>query len=405
VAATMRLTRVALVTISLVAGLAAQASKQFVRPLPGQTPPYSLAVTAGGTVYVAGQLPTDDKGNVVAGDIAVQAKQVFDNLRAILQQAGTSLDNAVSATVMLQNASDFPALDQIYRQQFKGEPPARTTVIGNMVRPGALLEIQMTAVPNGVPRKAILPAGWMKPTSPYNYAIHAGDTLYMSGLVARNGRDNAQVQGDIGVQVKTIMDNAGEILKAAGMSYGDLATGRVALRDMEKFAPMNEVYRGYWEKDRPARVSCQVSPPGTFDVEITFMAIKGSAPREVIIPPRADGTPGQAGPNFSPAIKVGNRLFISGGTGATAANVGDMKAQTSETLTRFGPALKAAGFDYKDVVAADVFITDVQKFNEMNDGYRPFFPTDPPVRATLGVGRLAGATAVAEIMVTAVKER
>jgi 2-iminobutanoate/2-iminopropanoate deaminase len=405
VAATMRLTRVALVTISLVAGLAAQASKQFVRPLPGQTPPYSLAVTAGGTVYVAGQLPTDDKGNVVAGDIAVQAKQVFDNLRAILQQAGTSLDNAVSATVMLQNASDFPALDQIYRQQFKGEPPARTTVIGNMVRPGALLEIQVTAVPNGVPRKAILPAGWMKPTSPYNYAIHAGDTLYMSGLVARNGRDNAQVQGDIGVQVKTIMDNAGEILKAAGMSYGDLATGRVALRDMEKFAPMNEVYRGYWEKDRPARVSCQVSPPGTFDVEITFMAIKGSAPREVIIPPRADGTPGQAGPNFSPAIKVGNRLFISGGTGATAANVGDMKAQTSETLTRFGPALKAAGFDYKDVVAADVFITDVQKFNDMNDGYRPFFPTDPPVRATLGVGRLAGATAVAEIMVTAVKER
>jgi len=399
----MRVMRVALVTAWLIAGLAAQSGKQFVRPLPGQTPPYSLAVTAGGTVYVAGQLPTDDKGNVVTGDISVQAKQVFDNLRAILQQAGTSLDNAVSATVMLQNASDFPALDQIYRQQFKGEPPARTTVIGTMVRPGALLEIQVTAVPNGVARRAILPASWMKPTSPYNYAIHAGDTLYMSGLVARNGKDNSQVQGDIGVQVKTIMDNAGEILKAAGMSYGDLVTGRVALRDMEKFTPMNDVYRGYWEKDRPARVSCQVSPPGTFDVEITFMAIKGSSPREVIIPPRADGTPGQAGPNFSPAIKVGNRLFISGGIGATAANAGDMKAQTTETLTRFGPALKAAGFDYKDVVASDVFITDVQKFNDMNDGYRPFFPTDPPVRATLGVGRLAGATALAEIMVTAVK--
>ena len=88
---------------------------------------------------------------------------------------------------MLQNASDFPALDQIYRQQFKGDPPARTTIIGNMVRPGALLEIQVTAVPNGVPRKAILPAGWMKPTSPYSYAIHAGDTLYLSGLVSRNG--------------------------------------------------------------------------------------------------------------------------------------------------------------------------------------------------------------------------
>ena len=400
----MRVTRTAGFLICVVAaGLAAQSTKQFVRPAPGQTPPYSLAITAGGVIYVTGQVPTDDKSNLVAGDITVQAKQVFDNLRGILQQAGSSLDNAVTATLMLQNASDFPAVDQIYRQQFKGEPPARTTVIGNMVRPGALLGIQVTAVPNGVPRKAILPAGWMKPTSPYSYAIQAGDTLYLSGLVARNGKDNSQAQGDIGVQVKTIMDNAGEILKAAGMSYGDLVQGRVALRDMEKFAAMNEVYRGYWEKDRPARVSCQLSPPGTFDVEITFMAIKGSSPREVIIPPRPEGTPGQAGPNFSPAIKVGNRLFISGGTGSTQANAGDMKAQTTETLTRFSAALKAAGFDYKDVVASDVYITDVQKFNDMNEAYRPFFQTDPPVRATIGVGRLAGASALAEIMVTAVK--
>ena len=138
-------------------------------------------------------------------------------------------------------------------------------------------------------------------------------------------------------------------------------------------------------------------------MEITFTAIKGSAPREAIIPNRPDGTPGQAGPNFSPAIKVGNRLFISGGTGATAANAADMKAQTTETLTRFGAALKAAGFDYKDVVAADVYITDVQKFNDMNEAYRPFFQTDPPVRATLGVTRLASEPALAEIMLTAVK--
>jgi 2-iminobutanoate/2-iminopropanoate deaminase len=394
---------IVIVMVSLVAGLTAQSGKQFVRPLPGQTPPYSLGIKAGGAIYVAGQLPTDDKGNLVAGDITVQAKQVFDNLRAILKQSGSSIDNVVHATVMLENAADVPALDQLYRQQFKSEPPARTTVIGKMVRPGALLEIQVTAVPDGVERRAILPAGWTKPASPYSYAIKSGDTVYLSGLVSRSGKDNAQVQGDIATQVKTIMDNAGEILKAAGMSYGDLVSGHVALRDMKLFAPMNDAYRVYWEKDRPARVSCQVSPPGTFDVEITFVAIKASTPREAIIPARADGTPGQAGPNFSPAIRVGNRLFISGGIGSTDKNLGDMKAQTTETLTRFGPALKAAGFGYKDIVAADVYVTDVQKFNDMNEGYRPFFQTDPPVRATLGVTRLAGENALVEIMVTAVR--
>ncbi len=402
----MRMSRTAMIMLCLAAGLSAQsgsAGKQFVRPLPGQTPPYSLGIKAGGVIYAAGQLPTDDKGNLVQGDITAQAKQVFDNLRYVLGQAGSSLDNAVHATVMLQNAADFPALDQIYKQQFKGEPPARTTIIGNMVRAGALLEIQVTAVPNGAGRKVILPSGWMKPASPYNYAIQSGDTLYMSGLVSRSGKDNSQVQGDIATQVKTIMDNAGAILKAAGMSYGDLVAGRVALKDMKLFAPMNDAYRTYWEKDRPARVSCEVSPPGTFDVEITFVAIKGSSPREVIIPTRADGTPGTAGPNYSPAIKVGNRLFISGGTGTTDANKSDMKAQTTETLTRFGPALKAAGFDYKDVVAADVYVADVQKFNDMNEGYRPFFTTDPPVRATVGVRRLANENALAEIMLTAVR--
>ena len=399
----MNSARIVTATLCLAAMVSAQPAKQFVPPPAGQTPPYSLAITAGGVIYVAGQLPTDDKGALVTGDITVQTKQVFDNLRGILKQAGSTLDNAVSATVMLQNAADFATVDQIYREQFTGDPPARTTIIGSMVRPGALLEIQVTAVPNGVQRKAILPQGWMKPASPYSYAIRAGDTLYMSGLVARNGKDNSPVKGDIGTQVKTIMDNAGQILQAAGMSYGDLVTGRVALRDMKQFAPMNEVYRSYWEKDRPARVSCQAAPPGAFDVEITFVAIKGSSPREVIIPPRADGTPGQAGPNFSPAIRVGNRLFISGGTGSTEANAGNMKAQTTETLTRFGNALKAAGFDYKDVVAADVDVTDVQKFNEMNEGYRPFFPVNPPVRATVGVGRLANENALVEIMLTAVK--
>lgn len=402
----MRLSRILIVVCSLTAGLMAQAGgsvKQFVRPLPGQTPPYSLGIKAGGVIYVSGQLPTDEKGNLVPGDFAAQAKQVFDNLRYVLGQAGSSLDSVVASTVMLQHASDFPALDQIYRQQFTGELPARTTVIGEMVRAGALLEIQVTAVPAGTARTAILPAGWAKPTSPYNYAIKSGDTLYMSGLVSRTGTDNSQVQGDIATQVKTIMDNAGTILKAAGMSYGDLVSGHVALKDMKLFGPMNDAYRTYWEKDRPARVSCEVSPPGTYDVEITFVAIKGASPREVIIPNRPDGTPGQAGPNYSPAIKVGNRLFVSGGTGTTDANKGDMKAQIGETLARFGPAMKAAGFDYKDVVAADVYVADVKKFGDMNDGYRPFFQADPPVRATLGVRRLANENALVEAMVVAVK--
>ena len=402
----MRKLNIAILVACATAGLAAQAagtSKQFVRPVAGQTPPYSPAITAGGVVHVSGQLPTDDKGKLVAGDFAAQTRQVFDNLRHVLTRAGTSLDQVVHVNVMLQNASDFPALDGIYRQQFTGEFPARTTVVGEMVGAGALLEIQVTAVMPGAERKAILPAGWAKPTSPYSYAIKSGDTLYMSGLVSRQGTDNTAVAGDIGAQTTLVMENAGAILKAAGMGYGDLVAGHVALKDMKLFAPMNDAYRVYWDKDRPARVSCEVSPPGAYDVEITFVAIKGASPREVIIPARPDGTPGQAGPNYSPAIRVGNRLFVSGGSGTTATNKADMKSQTTEAFAKLGAAMRAAGFDYKDVVASDVYIADIRKFGEMNEAYRAIFPTDPPVRATLGVRRLANADALIEAMVMAVK--
>src|SRR5204862_7138795 len=121
----MRTLRIPIVMLAAVASVSAQSAKQFVAPPAGQTPPYSLAITAGGVIYVAGQLPTDEKGNLVNGDITVQTKQVFENLRGVLKQAGSSLDNAVHATVMLQNAADLAAVDQIYRQQFTGEPPAR----------------------------------------------------------------------------------------------------------------------------------------------------------------------------------------------------------------------------------------------------------------------------------------
>ena len=71
-----------------------------------------------------------------------------------------------------------------------------------------------------------------------------------------------------------IRSNLGEILAAAEMDYGDVVQGRVALKDMTHFRAMNEAYRVTWETDRPARVSAQASPPGSYDVAIMLVAVK-----------------------------------------------------------------------------------------------------------------------------------
>jgi 2-iminobutanoate/2-iminopropanoate deaminase len=124
--------------------------------------------------------------------------------------------------------------------------------------------------------------------------------------------------------------------------------------------------------------------------------------RKAITTPNADGTPGNANPNLSSAIQVGNRLYLAGLTGNTATNKGDVKAQTAEVLARAGRTLKAAGFDWSHVVDGVVYLPDMSKFPDMNAAYRDVFAKDFPARATVGTG-LMGADATVEIMFTAVK--
>ena len=133
-------------------------------------------------------------------------------------------------TVYLRSAADFPAMNDIYKTFWPKDPPTRTTVIADLVLPTAV-EISMIAVPAGAERIMIHPADWAKSPNPYSYAIRTGDTLFLSGLVPRNGRDNTAVGGDISVQTKAVMENAAELLKAAGMDFDNVVSARMYLPD------------------------------------------------------------------------------------------------------------------------------------------------------------------------------
>jgi enamine deaminase RidA (YjgF/YER057c/UK114 family) len=93
---------------------------------------------------------------------------------------------------------------------------------------------------------------------------------------------------------------------------------------------------------------------------------------------------------------------VSGILGNTAANKGDIKAQTAEAMVRIGRTLKAAGFDFNHIVDGVVYLPDLTKFADMNASYVEKLVKDRPTRATVGAG-LMGADAAVEIMFTAVK--
>ena len=372
-------------------------AKQIVMSGPAPVGPYSPAVKAGALIYVSGTLAQDDAGAIVGGkDVAAQTRRVIERMRTVLTAAGSSLEQVASVTVYLKSASDFQAMNDAYRTYWPKDPPTRTTVIADLVLPEALVEMTMTAIPDGGERTVIHPASWMKSPNPYSYAIKTGDTLFLSGLVSRNGRDNTVVPGDITAQTKTVMDNAAELLKAAGMTFANVVSARIYLPDTAVFQQMNAAYRGYFPTAPPARATVKAGLAGSqYAVEITMIA--SSAPKEVVSDGRAPN------PNLSTGIRVGRTLYLSGMLGNTAETKGNTAAQTKETLARVRNALSAAGYAPADVVDSMVYLTDLSTFAEMNGEYRAFFGKDFPARTTVQSG-LVAADGLVEIMMTAVKQ-
>jgi 2-iminobutanoate/2-iminopropanoate deaminase len=126
-------------------------SKEAVRtesaPAPFQGAPYSQAINAGGFVFVSGQLGLEPgAAAMVEGGVAAQTEQVFANLRAILEAAGSSLDNLVKTTVYLQDLDDFAAMNDVYKKHVGETPPARATVEVAGLPSGSLVEIEAIAV-------------------------------------------------------------------------------------------------------------------------------------------------------------------------------------------------------------------------------------------------------------------
>ena len=113
---------------------------------PGAIGPYSQAVKVGNMIYTSGQLPLDpETGKLVTDDIKKAAKRSLLNLKAVLEAAGSSLDNVVKAVVFVKNLDDFAAINEVYAEFFTSNQPARSCVQVAKLPKDALLEIELVA--------------------------------------------------------------------------------------------------------------------------------------------------------------------------------------------------------------------------------------------------------------------
>jgi len=114
---------------------------------PAPRGPYSPAVRAGDTIYVSGQVPINPvTGQVVAGDVKAETRQVLTNIRDILAGCGATLADVVRCAVYLTDAADFKAMNEVYAEFFGEAKPARTTIVAAALPvPGAKVEIDAIA--------------------------------------------------------------------------------------------------------------------------------------------------------------------------------------------------------------------------------------------------------------------
>jgi 2-iminobutanoate/2-iminopropanoate deaminase len=109
--------------------------------------PYSAGVRTDNFIFTAGQVGIDPKtGEVVAGGVEAETRQVMQNLKSVLEAGGSSLDAIVKTTVFLRDMNDFPIMNKIYGEFFSQEPPARTTVQVAGLPKGVAVEIEAIAV-------------------------------------------------------------------------------------------------------------------------------------------------------------------------------------------------------------------------------------------------------------------
>lgn len=108
--------------------------------------PYSQAVKSDNLIFVSGQIPINPATGKMAGDISEQTRQVLDNLKAVLLATGATPANVMKTTVFLKNLDDFNVMNEIYKEYFPGDAPARSTIEVARIPRGSSIEIEAIAI-------------------------------------------------------------------------------------------------------------------------------------------------------------------------------------------------------------------------------------------------------------------
>ncbi len=396
---------------------------------------YSEAFKAGNLVFAAGQLASDFKSGVApegttnknfpfyGSEIKAQTRYCLENLKTTFEAAGSSLENVVKAQVFLTDLKDFAAFDEVWKEYFPTDPPARTTLEIPMLLaagPAQLIEIDLIGHTNDVTHE-VIKSDAPQPLANYTEAFKVGNLIFAAGQLASDfttgvppeakTRENFPYYGsNIKLQTRYILENLKKTFAAANSSMANVVKAQVFLTNLWDFNGFDEVWREYFPENPPPRTTVGVSGllgagPEQL-IEIDLIAHTNDTTHEVV---RSSGPKPLA--NYSEAFICDGLIFAAGQiasdfvTGVPAgASINkafpfygsEIKQQTRFILENLVTTFQAAGAPLTNAFKAQVFMMDLEDFNGFDEVWKEYFPT-PPARTTVATTGLLVTDTLVEV--------
>lgn len=369
--------------LALASAVGADAPVRPIVPKTGPAPigPYTPGILTDDYLYVSGQGAKRPDGTMPAS-FDEQVKQTLENVKAVVEAAGLTMEHIVYNQVYLEDISKFPDMNRVYAEYFPKTPPARAT-LGVAKLPGTPVEITAVAVTDLSHKKPVVVPGH-KPGEPVSAGILTHDRLFISGM---RGRDRAtgQVPDDPATQVEMALDGMKAVTEAAGISLAHVVFVNPYLTGKIPMGTMNELYAKRFEfGNTPARATIVVnSLPEGAQIEYTGVAVRDLSARRAVRPKNMPPSP-----TASPCVFAVNTLYCSAKSGFIPGPHSGIYAATVEhqlrlTMRNLLDGLEEAGMDFSSVVSTNVYLDDLSEFQGMNRVYAKYFSAVPPVRTTV----------------------
>jgi enamine deaminase RidA (YjgF/YER057c/UK114 family) len=329
-----------------------------------------LYVSGQGALAADGKLPDGFEG---------QARQSLNHVKAVVTAAGLTLDHVVYAHVYLKGMANYDAFQKVWREFFPKAPPAQG-ILGVYEMPASTpVQVNAVAFRDLARRRVIAPQGY--PAEPFSPAVMAGERIFVSSCLGRDG--NGRIPDDPAVQVQTALDHMKNILAAAKLDFRHMVfinpyqTAKVQ-------GVMNKIYAQHFEfGNTPARATISAtSLPYGANIAFTGVGISDLSKRRAVKPKNMNPSA-----TASPCVFADDTFYCSAKSAFIPPNQGifipTVEGQVAMSMRSQLDSLDEVDLKATDIVSATVYLDDMNDLAKAGEAFGRYFPKERPTGTTV----------------------